>query len=229
MVGRRLLRDVQRERRLPEARTCGDDHEVRRLQPARQVVEVDEARRHAGDVRTAFLQRLDVLELLVQQVADVREVVAEPLLGDGEDELLDLVDDVVGVVGRLERHRRRLLRRLDEPAEQRRLLDDARVVGRVARRGDRADEVEDVRLAADLLDLARPAQLLGHGDRVDRLAASEQGHDGLEDPAVGRLVEVVRTDLLEDVRDRRLGQQHRAEDGLLGLDRVRRNAMPAAC
>ena len=56
---RRVLRDVQRERRLAHARAAGDDDQVGRLQAGGQLVEVGEARRHAGDRSLLLVELLD--------------------------------------------------------------------------------------------------------------------------------------------------------------------------
>src|SRR5919197_1240067 len=57
------------------------------------------------------------------------------------------------------------------------------------------------------------------------LAAGVELQHGAEDGAVGRAVEVLLVEELERLGDGVLGQQHRAEDALLGLDVVRRDAL----
>src|SRR3954469_15801528 len=68
--------------------------------------------------------------------------------------------------------------------------------------------------------------MLGDREDVDRLARAEERDDGLVDGAVALAVEVLLAQaLLDDVGVvRAVGLQDRAEDGLLGLDRVRRNS-----
>ena len=71
------------------------------------------------------------------------------------------------------------------------------------------------------------AQLVGDGDRVDRLADAVQRHDRVVDVGVGRLVEVGRLDPgLGGGADGVAGEEHRSEQRLLGLQVVRRH--PAA-
>jgi hypothetical protein len=67
--------------------------------------------------------------------------------------------------------------------------------------------------------------VLGDGDRVDRVAARVQLQDRVEHRPVRRAVEVLAVQQLEDLGDRVLGQQHRAEDRLLGLDVVGRDPL----
>ena len=121
-------------------------------------------------------------------------------------------------LGDLARHR-------DEPPQQRELADDPGVVPGVRRRRRRRLDLEQRALAAERLEQAGAAQLLGHGDRVDRLALLVQRPDRVEDVAVGRLVEVGGVDPgLDRGGDRVAREEHRAEQRLLGLEVVGRDA-----
>ena len=116
----------------------------------------------------ALVQRLEAVEVGVEEVADLRRRVGDPVLGDLEHERLgpvdrrrDVVGHAVGVLGDLAGD-------ADEPAQERVLLDDAGVRAR-GRRGRRArlERDEDGR-AADGVEQLAPAQLVGDGDGVDR-------------------------------------------------------------
>ena len=85
-----------------------------------------------------------------------------------------------------------------------------------------------VGLAADPLQVAALGQLVGDGDRVGRLAAAVEVEDRVVDQLVGGPVEVGAAQSLDAVGDRVLGQQHAAEDGLLGVDVLRGNPLVAA-
>ena len=54
-----VLRDVQDERGLPDRRPRRDDDEIARLKACRQLVEIGESRRHAGDELLALVRALD--------------------------------------------------------------------------------------------------------------------------------------------------------------------------
>ena len=73
--------------------------EVRRLEAGQLLVEVDEAGGDAGDGLVVLEERLEVVEVGAEQVADGRDRVGDPLLGDVEDERLGLVDGPGDVVG----------------------------------------------------------------------------------------------------------------------------------
>ena len=69
------------------------------------------------------------------------------------------------------------------------------------------------------------------GDRVDRLAPAVEVDHRVEDGLVRRAVEVGAADRLDHVGDGVLGEQHRAEHGLLGVVVLGRHpvaAVPAA-
>ena len=72
----------------------------------------------------------------------------------------------------------------------------------------------------------RACQLSRHRDWVGRLALAVQVEDRLVDRLVGGAVHVVAERDLDDVGDGVLGQQHAAEDGLLGRDVLRRGPDP---
>ena len=79
--------------------------------------------------------------------------------------------------------------------------------------------------ATDELEQIGAPELLGDGDRVGGLALAVERLDRVVDVAVRRLVEVGDFDsCLDRGGDRVAGEQHRAEQRLLGLEVVRRHA-----
>jgi hypothetical protein len=95
---RRVLGDVERERRLAHARAAGDDDEIARLQAGGLVVEVGEARGHAGDVLALVEQLLDLVHVGMDQILDRREPLLRAFLADLEDARLGAIEDVLGLV-----------------------------------------------------------------------------------------------------------------------------------
>ena len=145
------------------------------------------------------------------------------LLGEREHDLLGSVDELGRLAYSLPAEPRDLSARTDEAAERRRLANDARVVGRVRSRRDERRELVDPRPAADVLELAALLELVDERDRVDRLALGPEDERGLEDAPVALAVEILRVEDLADGGDRAGREHHRAEDGLLGVDRLGRD------
>ena len=76
--------------------------------------------------------------------------------------------------------------------------------------------------AAHPRDLSPFGEFRVDGDRIHRLASGEQVHDRVVDGLVGWAVEVGGAEDLHYLDDGFFGQQHAAEDALLGHDVVGR-------
>jgi hypothetical protein len=218
---------AQCEGGLARARPRRDDHEVRGLQPEQHRVEVVVPGRHAGDVGVA-VHALELVEGGLQRVGDRDQRRALAPLRDLEHERLGPVEGVGHVVGRVVAHLGDVAGDEDQPAQQRELVDDPRVVPGIGRRGRAGLDAQERGLATDGVEQVGAAQLLRDRHRVGRLTRAVQREDRLVDVRVRGLVVVGGLDAdLDRGRDRVARQQHRAQEGLLGLDVVRRNA-PAA-
>ena len=179
----RVLRDVQHERRLSHRRTGGDDHQIRRLEARRQLVEIVESARHAGDRLTAALQRFDALHRRPEQFLDANESVVDPLLADLEDFRFRFVEQLDGVGAALEGLLNDGGRDFDQASEKRLLSDDLRVVLDVRGRRDGVDEEADVLLAARRLEIPAPRELVRQRDRIHHPAAlGDADHRAKETP-----------------------------------------------
>ena len=77
-------------------------------------------------------------------------------------------------------------------------------------------EVGQVGQAAHLVEVATAAELLTHGDGIDGLALTGEVNHGVEHPLVAQLVEVEAAQEAAGLVDGRGGQEHRAENLLLG-------------
>jgi hypothetical protein len=115
------------------------------------------------------------------------------------------------------------LRRGQQATHERVLLDDPRVVAGVAGRRDGRGKRRHRVLAAGGLELAVLRQVLGDGQRVDRVGALVQSADRPEHRPVAVAVEILLLEvgLEQDGLHRRLRDHHRAEHRLLGLDVLR--------
>ena len=99
----------EHERRLPHRGPRRDDHQIARLKSGRQLVEVGEPGRHAGDELLALVRVLDRREARVRELAHRHEPGAHAVFGNREDRLLGVVENLVRLVLRLVGGRRILL------------------------------------------------------------------------------------------------------------------------
>ncbi len=185
-----LLRHAEREAGLPHAGTGGEDHQVRALQPVELLVDLREPGGDADEVAVVAVARLEVVERLLQRVADADHRVGHAPFGDLEHERLGTVERVGDVVGVVVAHLGDVAGDADEPAQQRELVDDPRVVPGVGRRRRVGLDLQQRGAAADAVEQVGSAQLLGDGDRVGRLTLTVQRLDRLVDVPVRGLVEV---------------------------------------
>ncbi len=226
---RGVLRDVQHERRLAHRRTRRHQHQVARVQAGRHFVELREPGRDTGHRALLRLQLLDRIEAVAHQLAQRREADGRALVGDLEDAAFRFVEDLLrilfGAVGR----DRDVVRALNQRAERRLLLDDARVVPDVRRARHAVDQARDVRRPADLVEFARAAQLLFQRDQIDRVVALGERDHLVEDAAVRVAIEVIGVDDLDRFVHRFVAQDHRAEHGAFGFEIVREGAFRSCC
>ena len=107
---------------------------------------------------------------------------------------------------------------MNELAQDRFFAHDPGVVLDVRRRGHEADQVGQIRCAADRFDADLAAQRVGQRDQVDGLAGLEHVEHDLEDPAMGILIEIIGRQELDDLVDGIVLDQDGAEHHLFGLD-----------
>ena len=186
-------------------------------------VDVAEAGRHAGQVLAGLVELRDPLEALLEQLLDVAELGRDPALRELEDDLLGLVDELLRLARPLPAEPRDLAADADQAAQGRHLADDPRVVRRVRRRRDERRQLVDPLATARSLEVAALLELVDERDRVDRLAAGVEGERRAVDLRVALAVEVARVEDLADGPDRARREHHRAEDGLLGVEVLRRD------
>ncbi len=222
---RDVLGDVADDRGLAHRRPAGHHDQVSVLEAAGEGVQVPEARGGAGDAALAGGEGLELVDLVGEDGADLAEVGGLLLVGDLEQEALCLLDHLRGLAVAVGD---RLLDRLGggvQPAHQRVLLDDRRVVLGAAGSGDLGGEARDHVLAADLLQLAVLGELLGDREDVDRVRVLVQVDDRLEDRAVAVAVEVLglEANVQQHRLDGGLSDHHRPQHRLLRLQVLRGN------
>jgi hypothetical protein len=210
-------------RRLSHPGTGRDDHHVGLLEPRCQLVQIAEAGGNAGD---QLLLLVKLLDLPHRFLAHLRHRVVggfDLLLGDRENRLLGLVEEVVDLAHPLERGIRDLLGHGDHLPENRLLFDKPCVVGDVRGGGNVVDEFGEVGKPPNFARRIPGVQGLGKRQLVDRAAALVKLHHRGEKRPVGALIKVVRPDDLHNVVHQVVVEKDRGEHGLLGLETVGRN------
>ena len=219
------MRDVQNQTRLPHRGAGSHDDEVTTLQPARHLVEVDEARGDACDEPLLFEQLLDLREAVLHQIAHRDEAGFQPIVGDGEDRALGLVQDQVRFLFGLVRVRDDLARRVDQISKRRLLFDDARVVLDVGRARDTVGKRRHVRGPAYLVEFTCACKLLFQRDEIDRIVPLVERDHAIEDATMRIPVEVLTVDDLRCEIERVVVDENRAEHRTFGFEIVRKRAL----
>ena len=215
---RRVHGEVQCERRLADAGPCGKDDQVTRTQAVEQVVCIFEARRNTRHMAFLLRELRDFLERLGEQGVNARKRRGHALLRDVEECFLGGLHDLVQIVGGVIGKRVDLCRRKYELAQDGRALHDVGMVLPVGERERVVRKVDEVRLAADRLELPRRVERIGKRNLVDGDAADVQVAYRLEDDAMGRTEEVLGLQLQHQLLDS-LGVEHACcQNGLLRFD-----------
>ena len=164
-----VRRHAERERRLAHGRAAGDDDEVARLEAGGQLVDVAEAGGRAGHLAARLVHLRDLLEAPSHEHLDVLELPRMRCCARSNT-ICSARSTSSGVSpGRSQPSRWISFADDGQPAQRRHLAHDPRVVGGVRGGRDERRDLADALLAADVLELAALVELVGDGDRVDRL------------------------------------------------------------
>ncbi len=137
-----VLGDVGGEARLAHRRPGGEYDQVPWLEAAREVVEVGEARRRAGEADVPLRQLLELVDLLVEEVVQPAHLTAAVLVPDAEETRLEALDQLPRIAAVRHDIVLDLAARAEDAAQDRVVLDDPRVVQDVADgRHDRGQRV----------------------------------------------------------------------------------------
>src|SRR5207244_8217797 len=109
-----------------------------------------------------------------------------------------------------------------QAAQRRHLAHDPRIVACVRARGDEGGELVDADPAADVFEIAALLERVDERDRVDWLALGIERQGSAVDLRVALAIEVGGVEDLADRPNRPGGEHHRAENGLLGAEILRR-------
>src|SRR5215213_10747359 len=211
-----------RAQALAHRRSRGENDQVALVEARGEAVEVFEARLDTRYFALLLVEALDHLKGTGRELRDGREMFPERPVGDAVDELLRRVERLADVLGLPESVLRDAAPDVYDGPEQRLAAHDIRIPAGVGSRRDALDDLEDVRPAAYPLELVDAPELVGEGELVYGTTARVQPHHGPVDDPVHLGVEIVGSQPLGDRRNRRLRDQHRAYDGPLGIQVVRR-------
>ena len=160
-----IRRDVERERRLSDRRTGGDEHEFAGFQSAGHAIQILEPREHRARRHQAFLRVLYPVKSRLHGGRGFQERLILSAFGDGEDGLFGVIQRVyarlagVGVL-------RDVVCRTYDLAGQRVALDDVGVVLAVRGGGHKARELYDIVRAAHIVEVPADFQPVRHGSQI---------------------------------------------------------------
>ncbi len=187
-----LFGDVQGEGGFAHTGAGGEDDELAGVEPAGQVVEIEQARRDAGDgVAAGFRSGHDEVHRVLDDVLEREGFAADLVLGDAVDLVLGGFEELLG--GELVRITVAddLGGAFNQLAVGRFFLDDAGVVDGVGGGGDALDDFGQDFVTADGVELLAFLELFGEGDGVDGLVGIIKVSNCGEDELVGIAVEVI--------------------------------------
>ncbi len=139
------------------------------------------------------------------------------VLGELEDGLLGASQHLFGFVGVLDGFGNRVLREVDQAAQQRLVANDADVVLDRRPVGHAVDQRRQIRNAANRFHLFAAVEFLDQRDHVDRTAALLQVAHARINAAVRVQRKVVRREVFGGLIVERIVQQDRAQDRALGF------------
>ena len=114
---------------------------------------------------------------------------------------------------------------VNQIAQDRLLLDDARVMLDVRYLGHAVGERRQVRRAAGGFQVALAVELLGQGHKVDGLLPFAQRDHLCEDAPMLEQKEILRTEMFDRPIQRVVVQQNRAKNGALGVQIIRQRLL----
>ena len=196
-----ILGNTQGKRCLTHRRSSSDDDEVRLLPSRRHLVEFGIACRDTRESsRVVGRFEKDVVRLLDDWVY-LCVVLHHVALREFEESALRLLHQRIHVHRLVEGLRFHHRSETDQLACKILLLEDARVIFDMCRRGDVGAQFDDISRSAYVLQFALMAQFLRDGHDVHGLLRHVEGLYGRIDLLVARLIERIGTQYLRDDRE----------------------------
>ncbi len=220
-------RDVGRERSFAHARTTSEDHEIGGLQAAHVSVEIGKARCNAAKGTVALVSLRRHVDGGRQRLGKAPEApVVPPRLRNLVEAPLRLLDLIAGtrIDRRIEGDVNDILADRDQLAPHREIVNAAPVIVGVDDGGRLAGK------AGQILRHGHAAEIMFAEKSLERhrrrqLASPDQRSRDLENAAMNLLDEVLASEEVRDAIKCIVVDEDRPEQGLLGLEVVRRRAI----
>src|SRR5690348_2676725 len=213
-----VLSHVQRQRRLPNGRPRGKNHQLAAVQPAGHFIELQKSRADALDALAGIEKRVDAALEVVDDRLRIDQRVLRACIAELQQCLFGAGQDLVGLLFADNASIDQLLRSKDDAAQRRFVLDDAYVALQVGKRGKAFVERDQVADAVDRLELVLLQQLVRDRDAIDALRACIQLAHAQKDAAVLFQAEVVGIQRAGYLDIQRIVHQNRAKDKALGVE-----------
>ena len=144
----------------------------------REIVEILESRRHAGHNPTAGGDRVDLFQGAGHDCRQRQVILGGTTISDVVHRGLRAINNLIDIAITGVTHLNNASTSLDEPTQNRPLLDDQRVVGRIGRSRNRGDKGVEIRRTANPAQFADAGELSGHCDGIDWFTPAVQIQNG---------------------------------------------------
>ena len=220
-VHRHVLGHGKHEGRLTHGRTSRNDNQVGVLPAGGHLVQLMEsARKPTQTVGTCRRLLKHFIGFLDDRI-NLRVVLLHVLLRDFEEFSFGLLHQVVHVLRLIERLSLYVTRKRNQLTCQKLLGNDAGMVLNMSRRGYPTTQLSNIERSARLFQVTARAQLLGHGQNINRFLLNSQVSNGRINQLVPVFVERLRTKNLAHQRIRILLNHQRTQHSFFQFGSLR--------
>ena len=162
--------DVHRQRGFADGRPRRQDEQVAALQTTQSAIDIREAGGDGGHAPVHRVQPYSLLQVLVQHFSDGDEITGNVGVTYAEQQILGLLQRLLGVRRVRVSNRGDVSSRLNQPTHRCRSVDYPREMLHVNRRGHYSHEMAQVTRPSDLIQPLLERELPGDADQVDGFA-----------------------------------------------------------
>jgi len=191
------------------------------LESSSEFVQIGEPGGNADDFAAVLLDIVELLEELLEHLADGNEVATRSALRDIEDETLGSLDRFVRFDSFVEAEANDFRSSADQSAQSRCALDDPSIVFNVDGARHHAEELSEVGDAAGIVEASGPFEFVDNRHEVGGYPPVVKVEQSLVDDTMAPAKEIVRSEEGSNPNDGVAIDEQATEHGLLGLDIVR--------